>query len=79
MLRIITSRLTIATSYAGTGSAKSIASPSPRTELLQGKNVILIGYKLLPGNANNRPAMIAVLNEIKQDYEVSRVIMVTDK
>lgn len=33
----------------------------------------------LPRKCNNRSAMIAVSNEIKQDYEVSRVIIVTDK
>jgi transposase len=53
--------------------------PIVQMGLLIDNNGIPIAYRLFPGNTNDKVTLIPVLNELKEKYELGRVIVVADK
>lgn len=55
--------------------------PKPLVQmgLLQDKNAIPIGYKLFPGNTNDSQTLLPILNDMKEEFKLSRVVVVADK
>ena len=54
-------------------------NPIIQMGLLQDKNAIPITYELFPGNTTDYETMLPVLNNLKLEYDLEKIIVVADK
>lgn len=60
-------------------SKEHMLTPIVQLGLLMDNNGIPINMKLFPGNTSDSKTMLPVLNEVKKNYELDRIIVVADK